>query len=70
LGARGEACTIIKQSQSQVCSSGQRCWQLIVSGLVRWSLVTIRVIGAWQVVCLVEALLFVFRGGGNFLSLL
>jgi hypothetical protein len=24
-------------------------WQLIVSGLVRWGLITIRVIAAWQV---------------------
>jgi hypothetical protein len=37
-------------------------WQLIISGLVGWSLVTIKVIAAWQVVCLEESLLFLSLG--------
>jgi hypothetical protein len=33
-------------------------WPLVVSGLVKWGLVLIKVINTWQVVYLEEALLF------------
>jgi hypothetical protein len=64
LGAGAEECIIIKQSQSQVCSVvrgsqkwwPQVIWQLVVSGFVRWGLITIRIRITWKVVfvsCLV-----------------
>jgi hypothetical protein len=54
LSVERQVCVIIKQSQSQMCSGGHRwqpqvVWQLIVSGLVRWDVGTIRAIAAWQV---------------------